>query len=127
MKRLLLCAAILAVGCAAERPRTEVAAEAIGYPSYEAALADLRAKPDIKFFDHDSWVFAYDHQNNVVWSFSPSKHYAYPTVVKRTITQQNGHLHVETKVYCQNNRWNCSVLVDELARQNEWIPKFVEQ
>src|SRR5580658_3201208 len=67
-------------------PLTEQPRSTIGYPTPDAALAALHAKPDVEFSTQDGWTIASDPETNTVWSFPPQRDPAYPAVVKRQMT-----------------------------------------
>jgi hypothetical protein len=89
---------------------------AIGYPTVAAALEALRAKRGVKISTQAGWTVIEDPTEGiVVWSFTPSGHYAHPSVSKRTMLQRNGDWHVETRVLCGSQKPACDKLMVEYA------------
>jgi hypothetical protein len=87
----------------------------IGYPSVQAALEALRAKQGVIFSTAKGWTVAKDDAEPAVWLFAPSGDPAYPTAVKRHISNDADGSHAVTDIHCEVARAAC----DELARQLE--------
>src|SRR5271170_997587 len=100
--------AVVALGliaAAPPAPHADQVAEApkstIGYPTAEAALAALRAKPGVTFAAQDGWTIATDDADNAVWSFPPEHDPAFPAVVRRQMTPgPKGSVSVQMDVLC---------------------------
>ena len=91
----------------------------VGYPSAEAALADLKTKPGVEVREEIGWTVATDRASYTVWSFAPAWHPAHPAVVKRTAVERDGAVYVETKVLCQASKQACDALVEDFKQLNE--------
>jgi hypothetical protein len=111
----------LALGAAAQAaPLPEAPHSTIGYPTPEAALAALRAKPGVEFSTQDGWTIAADAATNTVWSFPPEHDPAYPAVVKRQITPApDGAMSVQMDVLCAASKTACDDLVKAFQRMND--------
>jgi len=118
------CAAIgicVALGASAwADPLPEQSNSTIGYPTPDAALAALHAKPDVEFSTQDGWTIASDPQTNTVWSFPPQRDPAYPAVVKRQMTAAaGGKVAVQMDVLCSATKVACDDLVRAFERMND--------
>jgi len=122
--RLSLISALLAsmgfVACGTPGQSSEAsppdAAEAgrIGYPTVEAALAALRARPGISESTSDGWTVIEDKARRETWLFSPAGHAAHPAVVKRTSVKRLGETHVQTAAMCGASQAECDKLVAQI-------------
>jgi hypothetical protein len=114
----LVCAAPLA----AAEPLAEQPQSTIGYPSPEAALAALRAKPGVEFSTQDGWTIANDAATNTVWSFPPEHDPAYPAVVRRQMAPaKGGGVAVQMDVMCSASKTACDDLVRAFERMNDEV------
>jgi hypothetical protein len=111
----------LALGVAARAdPLAEQPHSTVGYPSPEAALAALHAKPSVDFSIQDGWTIASDSETNTVWSFPPQRDPAYPAVVKRQMTPApDGKVAVQMDVLCSATKAACDDLVRAFERMND--------
>ena len=97
-----------------EDPNTD-----IGYPSVDAALAGLHAKPGVVFSTRDGWTVADDKATLTLWSFPPPGHPAYPSAVMRQLVQMGGGWGVTMKVMCGATKAACDDLVRSFEALNE--------
>ena len=116
--------ALCLIAAAPPAPHADSIAEApkstIGYPTAEAALTALRAKPGVTFADQDGWTIATDDADNAVWSFPPDRDPAYPAVVRRQMTPgPKGSVSVQMDVLCSAPKIACDDLVRAFERMNE--------
>ena len=111
----------LALGAAARAdPLPEQKQSTIGYPTPDAALAALHAKPSVEFSTQDGWTIASDPETNTVWSFPPQRDPAYPAVVKRQMTPApDGKVAVQMDVLCSATKAACDDLVRAFERMND--------
>ena len=97
---------------------------AIPYSSPAAALADLRAKNGVAFSKNADWLIAKD-TDGANWSFTPSNHFAHPSVGRRKLVEHNGGFYVETQIMCHAEKPACDKLRDDYVlldrRMNEAI------
>jgi hypothetical protein len=108
-------------------PLAEAEASDIGYPSVEAALAGLRAKPGVKFSQQDGWTIANDPSENALWTFTPPGHAAYPAVVKRRMITQNGQVVMDMSVMCKGSKQACDDLVRAFQDLNAKIAESLRK
>jgi hypothetical protein len=128
LKTICLSICIATIGSLAPahaQTKTAAAADrAIQYASPAAALADLRAKNGVVFSKNEDWLIAKD-TDGANWSFTPSKHYAHPSVARRTLVQHNGGFYVETSLMCMADKPACDRLHQDYIqldrRMNEAI------
>jgi hypothetical protein len=105
-----------------QRSTFEAPKSTIGYPTAEAALAALRAKPGVTFAEQDGWTIATDDGANAVWSFPPEHDPAYPAVVRRQMTPgPKGSVSVQMDVLCSASKAACDDLVRAFERMNEEV------
>ena len=114
---IALCVAFMASAAA---PLPEAPRSTVGYPTAEAALAAMRAKPGVEFSTQDGWTIASDPDTNTVWSFPPEHDPAYPAVVKRQMTPgPKGAVVVQMDVLCSASKTACDDLVRAFERMND--------
>jgi hypothetical protein len=99
----------------AAAPAEELGAS-IGYPTVEAALADLHARPEVVFTTQGGWTVATDAALQTVWSFPPSDHPAYPAAVKRQIVQEGGEVSVKMTILCGSTKQACDDLMQSFVQ-----------
>jgi hypothetical protein len=119
-------AALMLCLAAAQTVRADPLAEApkstVGYPTADAALAALKAKPGVAFAQQDGWTVATDDADNAVWSFPPERDPAYPAVVRRQMTfGSKGAVSVQTDVLCSASKTACDDLVRAFERMNDEV------
>lgn len=123
----LLLAACVSVPSLAQTPTPP--AEQIGFASVAAALKDLEARDgNGTVVTHaDGWTVINEPLASAQWSFTPSGHYAYPAVVRRTIKRSpDGKVSVETASLCEAAEAQCSQLLAEFAAMNDRITQAVK-
>ncbi|HZZ89804.1 MAG TPA: hypothetical protein VFE13_15865 [Caulobacteraceae bacterium] len=104
----------------AAEPLAEQPGSTIGYPTAEAALAALHAKPNVEFSIQAGWTVASDPDSNSVWTFPPEHDPAYPAVVRRQATPgPNGAVSVHTDVLCAASKQACDDLVRAFERMTD--------
>jgi hypothetical protein len=107
-------------GIARAEPLPEQQHSTIGYPTPDAALAALHAKPTVEFSTQDGWTIASDPDTNTVWSFPPQRDPAYPAVVRRQMTPApDGKVVVQMDVLCSATKAACDDLVRAFERMND--------
>nr|WP_314608241.1 hypothetical protein [uncultured Janthinobacterium sp.] len=120
LKRLLALTFFACVSAyAQETPLPETEQSAIEYKSVSEALAALRAKPGTKVSKQGNWTIAIEQDMNVIWSFAPEGHPAYPALVRRAIVSHDGRISVKMSVQCQASKSACDRLVREFIQLNE--------
>ena len=91
---------------------------ALGYPSAAAALEGLKKKPGVTISVQGGWTIAADRSTNTVWSFTPPGHPAHPSVVRRTVVEKDGSIHVRTNVLCKAAKPTCDKLAADFNQLN---------
>ena len=120
MKRLLALTFFACVSAyAQETPLPEAEQSTIEYKSVSEALAALRAKPGTEVSKQGNWTIATEQNLNVIWSFAPEGHPAYPALVRRAIVSHDGGISVKMNVQCQASKSACDRLVHEFIQMNE--------
>ena len=123
---MLAAAAVLCAPAKAQQSNPS-GQSSIGYPSVAAALAALRAKPDVRIATQGGWTIVDDRADKSIWSFTPAGHPAHPAAVKRTIVEKNGGIYIDMKVLCQASKSECDKLVDEFKVLNEQARKSMQK
>lgn len=120
----LLPAAMAHGGQPAPAPLPETSQTAIEYPSVEAALRALRARPGIVFTTERGWLIATDEADFTIWSFAPAGYPAYPAMVKRHVVPDGSGSSVVMSVHCEASKTDCDDLVRTFALMNGFdLPK----
>lgn len=99
----------------------------IGYPTVQAALEALQAKPGVQIQTTklDAWTIA-NEPGDVQWSFTPISHSAYPAVVRRAIkVKPDGGIFIEMSALCQAEKAACDKLMADFKELNERIGQSV--
>jgi hypothetical protein len=97
----------------------------VGYPTVQAALAALKAKPGVKLREQQGWIIASDKESEGVsasWSFTPEGNPAHPAAVKRILYEKDRQIVMETKVLCEAKKDAC----DALVRDFEVLAKRIQ-
>lgn len=68
--------------------------------------------------DDDGWVQLHDRVQNVLWSFVPEDHYAYPSVIKRSVAAGSAGRRINMDALCEAPREACLELMEYLRREN---------
>ncbi|HQS00428.1 MULTISPECIES: hypothetical protein [unclassified Polaromonas] len=104
-------------------PAPSALSPGIGYPTVQAALEALQAKPGVQIqtTKPDAWTIA-NEPGDVQWSFTPSSHSAYPAVVRRAIKMKtDGGIFIEMSALCQAEKAACDKLIADFKELNERI------
>lgn len=126
--------ACIAGECTAQ-PLTEVpksgpipeVSNSVGYPSAEAALAALRAKPGVSFSEEGGWMIAEERSSAILWSFTPSGHPAHPSVVKRQLVNEDGQLNLKMSISCRAVKMVCDALVRDFNDLNQRMIEAIRE
>jgi hypothetical protein len=88
----------------------------IGYPTVEAALTAVRARPGvIESQQPDGWTVIEDKERRETWLFSPAGHPAHPAVVKRTVVKKFGDSTTQTAALCGSSKAECDKVAAQLS------------
>ena len=120
-------ASAFAQSVAPAEPALPAPSPGIGYPTVQAALEALQAKPgvQIQITKPDAWTIA-NEPGDVQWSFTPSTHNAYPAVVRRAIKMKpDGGIFIEMSALCQAEKAACDKLMADFKELNERIGQSV--
>lgn len=90
----------------------------IGYPSAEAALDALKARPDVAVTVENGWTLADDKANRTLWSFTSPGHPAHPAAVRRTVVLEGGKVSIRMNALCHAKKEACDSMLDEFRRTN---------
>jgi len=135
MRRILIASVLAAASpsalgqSAVPTPLPEAPRSSFGYPTVEAALTALRAKPGVDIREREGWIIITDKEsgNPALWSFTPPGHPAHPSAVKRIVTEKDGAVYIEMKVLCQAQKNPCDALVREFQALNDRIKEEQEK
>lgn len=123
MIRIFVVAATIIVSCFAVAG--EVDKPTIGYPSYEAALTDLKSNPKANVSVQGGWTIIEVNSNNemALWLFTPEGHFAHPAVVKRNVVETEGAVHIVMNALCVASKSSCDKLIKQFENLNDQISK----
>lgn len=118
--------------CATDEASNVEPAEAarIEYPTVEAALAAVRARPGVTESQSDGWTVIEDKARRETWLFSPAGHFAHPAMVKRTVVRRAGETRTQTAARCGAGQAACDRLVaqfdaaDKKAAPQQRVPEI---
>lgn len=68
--------------------------------------------------DDDGWVQLHDRDQNVLWSFVPEDHDAYPSVIRRSVAAGSAGRRINMDALCEAPREACKALMKHLKREN---------
>ncbi|WP_440224224.1 hypothetical protein ACQQ2N_03155 [Dokdonella sp. MW10] len=101
------------------RPVLESQAGSMGYPTVSAARDAARAAPGAEIEVQNGWTIVSIREERVLWSFAPETDPAYPSAVRRVVSESNGALVVSMSVLCQAEKASCDRLVQDFQALNE--------
>lgn len=96
----------------------------IGYPDVGAALAAVLETPGVQALSQEGWSMARIDEGDgraTIWSFAKFSHPAYPTAVKRTITDRDGVFDMQTRILCEGPEPACADVRREFAELEERV------
>jgi hypothetical protein len=108
------------------QPLPEADKPTIGYPSVAAALAALKARPDVTFSTQGGWTIATEASSATLWSFPPAGHPAYPSAVKRQIENRSDGAYVNMSVQCEASKSACDDLVRSFQQLNKQMAEYLK-
>lgn len=101
-------------------PRAEGETSAIGFDSVATAREALSAEHGkTAHTDRDGWLQIEDRRENVLWSFVPEDHPAYPSVIRRTTDGRGRTLKIDMSAICEAEQPACEALMQRMVRINE--------
>jgi len=116
-------AAFLAGACATGYQPDPAEAGRITYPTVDAALAAVRARPGVTESQRDGWTVIEDKAHYETWLFSPAGHPAHPAVVKRTELSGAGGTRTQTAAMCGGSQEECDKLAAQLRAADKKTPE----
>lgn len=99
----------------------------IGYPSVSSALSAMKEKSGVEVSVKDGWTIIFDRAEQTLWSFTPDKHPAYPSVAKRAAVSDNGKLRVLTQIRCEAAKAACDQLATDFDQLNKKVFDYVNE
>ncbi len=100
--------------------RAEGESSGFGYERVADALDALVAKEGvITTVNKQGWTEIEDKGQNVLWSFVPEDHPAYPSVVRRTTSGRGESVQIDMDAVCEAEKAACEKLMKEMVRMNE--------
>ena len=120
-----IAALVISSVCNAE----DVQSSTIGYPSYEAALSDLKANPNARISQQDGWIVIEMNSNSemALWSFTTEGHFAHPAVIKRNIVESDQTVDIVMNALCGGTKPNCDKLIGQFEELNERISQNMQK
>lgn len=130
------CGALVFLGAAQAEEATPAAPPAAAHPTIEfktvaEALEAVKADANMHVTTTegpDVWTVAGDKDGLTQWSFTPPGYYAYPAVVKRTITRsENGDVYVQMASLCEAEKSACDALTQDFRAANEYMRQALQR
>jgi hypothetical protein len=127
---IILLALLFVLAACSKSPTPQASSETstdntgIGYPTVQAALTALKAKPGVKIRDQQGWTMIEDPVSKDaydLWAFAPQGNPAYPAAVKRTIYKQEGQVFIKMTALCESSKTACDALVSNFKALNDQI------
>lgn len=130
--RLTLAALLgMALVACAQPPSAEAQAEdaanpdgtsgtTIGFPTVASAWQALRDNHELEISVQDGWINYLDRPQRTLWSFVPTSHPAYPTVIKRVLVdREGGEPELLMDGLCEADEATCGELVRQLTADDQ--------
>jgi hypothetical protein len=108
-------------------PLPEANESTIGFKTVEAALAALKVQSGVQITVQNGWTIADDQKNHTLWSFTPNDHPAYPSVVKRALTEHDGSVFINMNVLCEASKVACDGLVTQFEQLNDKLSQELQK
>lgn len=127
MSRALLLVALVATAAGAQTAPNATAP--IGYKTVAEARAALEARDgrDVVVTHADGWITVNEPAAGAQWSFPPQGHYAYPSLLRRTVVREaGGKVTMRTDSLCETQADACARLVAEFEALNDRIVQAVK-
>lgn len=96
----------------------------IGYPSYDEAMADLKANPNAEVSVQQGWTKISVPAERTTWWFTPESHPAHPAVAKAAIVFRDDSLQMEAKILCTAAKDDCDAMASQMAA---WVQSVVDK
>ncbi len=92
----------------------------IGYSTVAEAREGLSSQEGVSLrTNKEGWIEIEETQKNVLWSFVPEGHPAYPAAVRRMISGRGMAVAVDMDGLCEAELKACEALMKDLQRRNE--------
>jgi hypothetical protein len=102
----------------------------VSYESPKLAYVALSKDPNAKLKSNaEGWqiVTVSEGPNKGIWTFAPSTHPSFPSVVKRQIIEHDGKLSIGMDVLCGGSKPACDQYVAEFVKLNEQMAKEIDE
>lgn len=93
----------------------------IGYPSVEAARADLMARQDVRLSTADGWLTVEDPMGMTLWTFAPESDPSHPAVIKRSVVEDGDSIVIRMDIRCEGDIDACDGLEEHFMSLNESV------
>ena len=100
-------------------------ADGVGYPSAQAAWDAVSVKPGVQVQVMKDWRVLVDDESKISWTFTNPGTPAYPSVVKRIVSEKNGAVYVEMKILCHSIKSECDHLRDQFVEMDENLKQSI--
>lgn len=81
------------------------------------AMEILRGRENVRVSKEYGWTIIEDRDANAVWSFTPEKHPAHPTMVKRTLIDHGRAVEIVMDGQCEADYEACEKVMAEMKRR----------
>jgi hypothetical protein len=110
-------------------PLPEATDSDIGYSTLKEAITDLSKKPGVTVREEQGWTIIDEPggaHKVILWSFTPEGHPAYPSMVKRTLyEQENGRWLMRMNIRCGAAKAPCDELVRDFEKLNGAMKNYI--
>lgn len=101
--------------------------QGLGYATVSEAREALTARKDVKINNEGGWTLIME-TSNILWSFTPLGHPAYPAVLRRELKQdKDGVTYVDMGGLCEAEQAACNALMLEYQEANQKIVESLKQ
>jgi len=108
--------ACLPIAHAADRPLPAGVSVEIDYPTPQAALAAVRAKPGVSVREENDWFVLKEPNGRSFWSITQPTNPAHPMVVKRTLVEDTEGIRMVMRVKCGAPKEVCDHVVQQFQQ-----------
>lgn len=89
----------------------------IEFATVTHAMDALRARENVRVSKEYGWTIMQDRDAGAVWSFTPEKHPAHPTMVKRTLIDHGRAVEIVMDGQCEADYEACEKVMAEMKRR----------
>jgi len=80
-------------------------------------------RPGGRTSSRGGWIIAEERASLTIWSFTPAGHPAHPSMVRRQVADEGGHVGLKMSVSCPAAKAACDGLVREFDVLNDQMTR----